>query len=164
MLLISFFFKFESEAKFIFLKYLIGGLLLSHAVLISAVQHWESVITLYIMYVYTCVYRCVCVHAKSCHLCLPLRCLENSMTIQSMGHKESDTTGWLSFHFTAMIWSPPGSSVHGILRARILEWVAIPSFRGSSQPGDWKQSAKSPALLADSLPAEPSGSLIVFTL
>ena len=32
--------------------------------------------------------------------------------------------------------SPPGSSVHGILQARILEWVAMPSDRGSSQPGD----------------------------
>ena len=32
--------------------------------------------------------------------------------------------------------SPPGSSVHGILQARILEWVAIPSSRGSSQPRD----------------------------
>ena len=31
--------------------------------------------------------------------------------------------------------SPPGSSVHGILQARILEWVAIP-FWGSSQPRD----------------------------
>ena len=30
--------------------------------------------------------------------------------------------------------SPPGSSVHGILQAGILEWVAIPSSRGSSQP------------------------------
>ena len=30
--------------------------------------------------------------------------------------------------------SPPGSSVHGILQARILEWVATPSTRGSSQP------------------------------
>ena len=30
--------------------------------------------------------------------------------------------------------SPPGSSVHGILQARILEWVAIPFSRGSSQP------------------------------
>ena len=29
---------------------------------------------------------------------------------------------------------PPGSSAHGILQARILEWVAIPSSRGSSQP------------------------------
>ena len=28
--------------------------------------------------------------------------------------------------------SPPGSSVRGILQARILEWVAIPSSRGSS--------------------------------
>ena len=27
-----------------------------------------------------------------------------------------------------------GSSVHGLLQARILEWVAISSFRGSSQP------------------------------
>ena len=32
--------------------------------------------------------------------------------------------------------SPPGSSVHGILQARILEWVAISSSRGSSQPID----------------------------
>ena len=32
--------------------------------------------------------------------------------------------------------NPPGSSVHGILQARVLEWVAIPSFRGSSQPRD----------------------------
>ena len=32
--------------------------------------------------------------------------------------------------------SPPGSSVHGILQARILEWVAMPSSRGSSWPRD----------------------------
>jgi len=31
---------------------------------------------------------------------------------------------------------PPGSSVHGILQARILEWVAISFSRGSSQPRD----------------------------
>ena len=35
--------------------------------------------------------------------------------------------------------SPPGSSVHGILQARILEWVPIPFFQGSSQPRDWTQ-------------------------
>ena len=29
-------------------------------------------------------------------------------------------------------FSPPGSSVHGILQARILEWVAMPSSKGSS--------------------------------
>jgi len=32
--------------------------------------------------------------------------------------------------------SPSGSSVHRILQARILEWVAMPSSRGSSQPRD----------------------------
>ena len=41
--------------------------------------------------------------------------------------------------------TPPGSSVHGILQARILEWVAIPSSRGSSQPRDQTQGS-SPAL------------------
>ena len=33
--------------------------------------------------------------------------------------------------------SPPGSSVHGILQARILEWVTISFSTGSSQPRDW---------------------------
>ena len=35
--------------------------------------------------------------------------------------------------------SLPGSSVHGILQARILEWVAVPFFSGSSQPEGWIQ-------------------------
>ena len=35
--------------------------------------------------------------------------------------------------------SPPGSSVHVILQARILEWVAVPFSRGSSQPRDQTQ-------------------------
>ena len=39
-----------------------------------------------------------------------------------------------------MDWcSPPGSSIHGILQARILEWVAISLSRGSSQPRDRTQ-------------------------
>ena len=37
----------------------------------------------------------------------------------------------------AMDYGPPGSSVHGILQIRILEWVAIPFSRGSSWPRDW---------------------------
>ena len=36
-----------------------------------------------------------------------------------------------------MSCSPPDPSVHGILQARILEWVAIPFFRECSQPRDW---------------------------
>ena len=35
--------------------------------------------------------------------------------------------------------SPPSSSVHGILQARIPEWIAIPFSRGSSRPRDWIQ-------------------------
>ena len=37
---------------------------------------------------------------------------------------------------TPMDCSPPGSSVHGILQGRILEWVAMPSSRGSYWPRD----------------------------
>ena len=33
--------------------------------------------------------------------------------------------------------SLPGSSLHGIFQARVLEWVAISFSRGSSQPRDW---------------------------
>ena len=42
--------------------------------------------------------------------------------------------------------SPPGSSVHGILQARKLEWVVVPSSRGSSGPRDQPVSLVSPAL------------------
>ena len=33
--------------------------------------------------------------------------------------------------------SPPGPSAHGILQARLLQWVAMPFSRGSSRPRDW---------------------------
>ena len=55
-----------------------------------------------------CVCVCVCVHA----------CSVMSDSLQPMN------------------CSPPASSVHGILQARILEWVAMLSSRGSSRPGD----------------------------
>ena len=51
--------------------------------------------------------------------------------------------------------SPPGGSVQGILQAGILEWVAMPSSRGSSQPEP--MSPESPASQTDSLPTEPPG-------
>ena len=52
--------------------------------------------------------------------------------------------------------SPPGSSVHGILQARLLEWVAIPFSRDLSHPGI---EPVSPALKADSLLSKPPGPL-----
>ena len=50
--------------------------------------------------------------------------------------------------------SPPGSSVHEISQARILEGGAISFSRESSQPRD---QTMSPALKADSLPTKPGG-------
>ena len=38
-----------------------------------------------------------------------------------------------------MDYSPPGSSDHGILQARILEWVSVSFYRGSFWPRDWTQ-------------------------
>ena len=48
--------------------------------------------------------------------------------------------------FDPMNCSPPGSSVHRILKARILEWVAMPSSRDRPDPGIQTASLKSPAL------------------
>ena len=50
------------------------------------------------------------------------------------------------------LWMP-GSSLHGISKARILEWVAISSSRGSSQSMD-----QNPAWHGDSLPLSYQGS------
>ena len=58
----------------------------------------------------TCSYDLMCVHAKLLQSCLTL--------------------------CNPMDCSLPGSSVHGILQARILEWVAMASSRGSSQPSN----------------------------
>ena len=41
--------------------------------------------------------------------------------------------------YNPMDCSPPGSSIHGILQARILKWVAMLSSKGSSQPWDRTQ-------------------------
>ena len=60
------------------------------------------------IHVCVCVCVCMCVHAKSLQLSLTL--------------------------CDPMDCSPPGSSVHGLLQARILGWVAMPSSRGSSRP------------------------------
>ena len=53
-----------------------------------------------------------------------------------------------------MDYKPPGSSVHGILQARILEWVAISFSRGSSQP---RMKFSSPALAGEFFTTEPAG-------
>ena len=54
----------------------------------------------------------------------------------------------------SMDCSPPGSSVHGILQAGIMEWVAIPFSKNLPNPGN---KPRSPVLQVDSLSSEPPG-------
>ena len=55
--------------------------------------------------------------------------------------------------------SLPGSSVHGILQTRMLEWVAMPSSRGSSQPRDRTYVSYVSCIGRSSLPLAPPGKL-----
>ena len=62
---------------------------------------------------------------------------------------------------TPMDCSPPGSSIHGTLQARVLEWVAISFSRGSSDPGI---EPRSPAVQAAALPSEPLGKPHIYSV
>ena len=72
-----------------------------------------------------CVCVCVYVHASMC----------DASSVQSIFCMLSHFSRVRLF-CNPMDCGPPGSSVHGILRARILETVAMPSSRGSSEPQD----------------------------
>ena len=52
---------------------------------------------------------------------------------------------------------PPGSSIHGILQARTLEWVATSSSRGSSQPRDQTQVSRTGKRIIYLFTTEPAG-------
>ena len=67
------------------------------------------------MYIYIYMYLCVCIY---------------NVYMKS----ESDRCSVVSDSLPSHGLSLPGSSVHGILQARTLEWVAIPFSRGSSRP------------------------------
>ena len=60
-------------------------------------------------------------------------------------------------HCDPMNCSPPGSSVHGIFQARILEWVAIAYSRGSFLPGD---QPVSPALAGRFYTRSPTSNIV----
>ena len=53
--------------------------------------------------------------------------------------------------------SLPGTSIYGILRARVLEWAALPFFRGSSWPGDQTWISCASCIAGRYFTAEPSG-------
>ena len=65
-------------------------------------------------------------------ICLLASCLNS---VESKVKSERITQSCLTL-CDPMDCSPPGSSVHGILQARILKWVAISFSRGSSRPRD----------------------------
>ena len=82
----------------------------------------------------------------------------------SWGHKVSDTTEWTelkSLQLYPTLCDPSGSSVHGILQARIPDWVAIPSSRELPNPGMDLRSPMSSALAGrlffSFLPLAPPG-------
>ena len=66
----------------------------------------------------------------------------------------SCAVGAVLSHFSHVDNSPPGSSVHGILQARILEWVAIPFSRASSRTMDQTESLMFPELAGRSMVKE----------
>ena len=89
--------------------------------------------------------------------------MEEPGRLQSRGRKESDTAERLHFHYSSCVditqscptlCNPMDYTVHGILQARILEWVALPSPGYFPYPGIEPRSL---TLQADSLPAEPPG-------
>ena len=53
--------------------------------------------------------------------------------------------------------SPPGSSAHGIIQARILKWVAMPSSKGSSQPRDRSPASCISCIAGGFFTTEPPG-------
>ena len=57
--------------------------------------------------------------------------------------------------------SPPGSSVHGFLQARILEWLAVPSSRGSSWPRDRTLVSCISCIVGGFFTAEPPGKPLI---
>ena len=87
--------------------------------------------------------------------------LRGSSDVQNVGWKHfpaDSAAAQLLSHVQlcdSMDCSLPGSSVHGIFQARILERVAMPSSRDLPDPGIEPSSPTSPALQGDSLPSEP---------
>ena len=73
-------------------------------------------------------------------------------------HGVTNSRTWLSGWTIYLLW-PPGSSVHGILQARILKWVASPFPRYLPDPGIKHMSL---ALQADSLLSEPPGNPAIY--
>ena len=71
--------------------------------------------------------------------CFPLTWREIKRLFSAWKWKESEVAQSCPTLFDPMDCSLPGSSIHGIFQARVLEWVVISFSRGSSRPRDWTQ-------------------------
>ena len=86
---------------------------------------------------------------------LPSRSCSCRSTPGDKGYSACSVTSLVSDSLWSLMGrGPPGSSVHGILQARILELVAVPSSRDIPDPG---MESESLTLQVNSLPPEPSG-------
>ena len=65
--------------------------------------------------------------------------LKNLLGSNTLRESESEVVQLCPTLYDPMNCSQPGSSVHGIFQARVLEWGAISFSRRSSQPRDWTQ-------------------------
>ena len=88
-----------------------GGQLLSHALIIFG-RHWSS-----LWRIEDCGRESPLPGTRGSRMCVPAKSLQSCPTLCN-----------------PMDSSPPCSSVHGILQARILEWVSMPFTRGSFPP------------------------------
>ena len=82
------------------------------------------------MYVYTHTHTYMYVYTHT-HICMYIYIHIHIYGVDGLDAK-SCLTLW-----DPMDCNPPGSSLHWVFQARILEWVAIPYSRGSSWPRDW---------------------------
>ena len=62
--------------------------------------------------------------------------IEGTTPARTGGEREVKSPSRVRLFVTPWNSSLPGSSLHGVLQARVLEWVAISFSRGSSQPRD----------------------------
>jgi len=95
----------------------------------GAESHWPSAVC------------CACRHARALQSCLTLCNPRLFATTRLFATPDS--------------LQPPGSSVHGILQARVLEWVAMPSSEGSSWRRDQTRVSCSSYTAGNFFTAEP---------
>ena len=79
-----------------------------------------------------CVWACVCANTESYAVTGP----RDQGRLHAYAYACVCVLSLVQLFSDSMNCSPPGSSVHGIFQARILEWADTSSSRGSSQPRD----------------------------